>query len=127
MAGVSFPRRLAGVVGLSGWLAFGDQLSERVSDANASLPFLLCHGTIDDKVLFSLGERARDALKKGGHDVTWLEVDGLGHSFHPVEAKALVAFLTARLPKDAPASDGKTSGVAADRVTGGAGASDTTA
>ncbi|KAF3224321.1 hypothetical protein TWF191_006103 [Orbilia oligospora] len=42
-------------------------------------PMFLGHGVLDEKVLFRLGEQARDVLKGLGCRITWKAYDDLGH------------------------------------------------
>jgi phospholipase/carboxylesterase len=71
MTGLRFGQRLAGLVGLSGYLPLADKLSAERSDANADVPVFLAHGTADPVIPFARAEAARDALVALGYAVQW--------------------------------------------------------
>lgn len=71
MTGLRFGQRLAGLVGLSGYLPLADKLSAERSDANADVPVFLAHGTADPVIPFARAEAARDALGALGYAVQW--------------------------------------------------------
>lgn len=48
-----------------------------------TVPFLIVHGTLDVLVPLDQSYRMRDALKKAGRHVEYLEVPGGGHGFTP--------------------------------------------
>lgn len=49
LAGLSYPRKLAGIVAFSGWLAMRDTFPGHVHEAQKSTPVLQVHGRADDK------------------------------------------------------------------------------
>jgi len=60
----------------------------------ASVPYLLGHGTADEKVSVRLGEQARDVLLQLGLDVTWRAYQEFGHWYkEPDEIDDIVKFL----------------------------------
>lgn len=71
MAGLRQPRRLAGIVALSGYLPLIDATAAERHAANHATPIFMAHGDSDDVVPFARGERARDHLLALGHDVAW--------------------------------------------------------
>lgn len=70
-AGLRYPRRLAGIIGLSSYLPFSRNLATERSSANADVPILMCHGQADPIVLYSMGTESRDALLAQGYAVEW--------------------------------------------------------
>jgi phospholipase/carboxylesterase len=68
-----YPERLAGLLAISCYLPFADELASTLSEANAQLPVLMCHGTRDPLVHVGMGLEARDALKARGLPVEWHE------------------------------------------------------
>ena len=58
--GLGFPRRLAGIAALSGYLPGEPPLSE----VQRATPVLMAHGRQDSLIPFALGEAARDRLGK---------------------------------------------------------------
>ncbi|KAF3292873.1 hypothetical protein TWF132_005235 [Orbilia oligospora] len=65
-------------------------------------PVFLSHGVLDEKVLFRLGEQARDVLKGLGCRITWKEYGDLGHWYKiPDEIDHIRDFLTDSLELEA--------------------------
>jgi len=73
LTGLRYPQRLAGVVGMSGYLPLAAMLAGERSPANADLPIFLAHGRSDPVVPYAAGVASRDALKALGHPVQWHE------------------------------------------------------
>jgi phospholipase/carboxylesterase len=73
LAGLRHPERLAGIVGLSGYLPLAAQTAGERSAANAATPVFLAHGRFDPVVPYPAGVATRDALKALGHAVEWHE------------------------------------------------------
>jgi phospholipase/carboxylesterase len=69
--GVRHPGRLAGIVGLSGFPLLTETLDAERSEANASTPVFLGHGTYDPVVDVSLGDLLRSTLEARGYQVEW--------------------------------------------------------
>jgi phospholipase/carboxylesterase len=91
------PERLAGVVGLSGYLPLAARLAEEAAPANRATPVFLAHGTHDLVVPLALGEGTRDVLRAQGHDVEW-HTYPMAHSVSAEEIAQLRAFLVRVLP-----------------------------
>jgi len=92
MTGLRHPERLAGIVGLSGYLPLLDKtLAERHS-ANADVPIFLAHGRQDPVVPLARGSASRDALQAMGHEVEWHEYD-MPHSVCTEEIEDLNRWL----------------------------------
>lgn len=71
MTGVRHPRRLAGMVGMSGYLPLASTTAAERSTASLETPIFLAHGDFDDIVPPSLGEGSRDALQALGYACEW--------------------------------------------------------
>jgi len=95
-AGLTYPKRLAGVIGLSTWLPFAERLERDRNDANASTPLLMAHGSADPVVPQAGGRAAADRLTALGHPVEWHSYP-MPHAVCPDELSDLCAWLTARL------------------------------
>jgi phospholipase/carboxylesterase len=102
LTGVRHSERLAGIVGLSGYLPIADKTAAERSPANQDTPIFLAHGTHDEVVMFDRAEASRDALRGLGYPVEWHEYL-MGHSVHPLEIEELDAFLV-RVLSAAPAA-----------------------
>ncbi|HEX6362805.1 MAG TPA: carboxylesterase, partial [Albitalea sp.] len=65
--------RLAGLVGMSGYLPLAAALQAERSPANADVPIFLAHGRTDPVVPYAAGVATRDALRAAGYPVEWHE------------------------------------------------------
>ncbi|MDO9400651.1 MAG: carboxylesterase [Polaromonas sp.] len=75
MTGLRYPERLAGIMGLSGYLPLLATLAAERSPANHGLPVFLGHGRRDGMVPLAAGAATRDALTALGYPVDWHEYD----------------------------------------------------
>jgi phospholipase/carboxylesterase len=73
LAGLRYPQRLAGLVGMSGYLPLADTLAAERHSANADVPIFMAHGRFDPVVPFDRGVASRDVLVGLGHRVEWHE------------------------------------------------------
>jgi phospholipase/carboxylesterase len=92
LAGVRHPERLAGIVGLSGYLPLAAQTAGERHAANQDTPIFLAHGMHDEVVHLDRAEASRDALQALGYAVEWHEYP-MGHSVSPLEIEELNAWL----------------------------------
>ena len=69
--GLRHPERLAGLMGLSGYLPLADTLEQERSDANLDLPILLAHGLQDPVVALQRAQATRDRLQQLGYQPEW--------------------------------------------------------
>lgn len=92
LTGLRHPERLAGIVGLSGYLPLADRTAAERHAANQGTPIFLAHGSHDEVVGLHRAEASRQALIALGYDVEWHEYL-MGHSVHPLEIEELNAFL----------------------------------
>jgi phospholipase/carboxylesterase len=98
--GLRLPFAIAGIVGLSGYLALADRFASERNQANASTPVFLAHGTLDPVVVLPRAEDSRNALTAQGHPVQW-HTYPMQHSVHPEEIADISAFLKSVLPATA--------------------------
>jgi phospholipase/carboxylesterase len=92
LTGLRYPRPLAGIAGLSGYLPISKSTAHERTDANKGTPLFLAHGTMDDIVLHERGAGSRDALGALGYEVEWHEYP-MGHSVSMEEIRDLNAWL----------------------------------
>lgn len=71
LTGLRHPERLAGVVGMSGYLPLAASTATERSAANRDVPLFLAHGTQDPVVPLARGVASRDALAALGYPIEW--------------------------------------------------------
>jgi phospholipase/carboxylesterase len=71
MTGLRHRERLAGILGMSGYLPLADKAAAERSAANADVPIFLAHGTRDPVVALERATASRDALRALGYTVEW--------------------------------------------------------
>ncbi len=91
-AGLRCPQRLAGLVGLSGYLPLAAGTAAERAAANADVPLFLAHGRDDPVVALARGAATRDQLQALGYAVEWHDYP-MEHSVCIEEVRALQAFL----------------------------------
>ena len=84
LTGLRAPQRLAGVVGLSGYLPLAASTAAERSAANAGVPLFLAHGRFDPMVTLARGTASRDALAALGYTIAWHDYP-MEHSVCPQE------------------------------------------
>jgi phospholipase/carboxylesterase len=92
MTGLRQPERLAGLVGLSGYLPLAARTGAERHDANRATPIFLAHGSADPVIPIARARQSRDALVALGHDVEWHEYP-MPHSVCAAEIADLNRFL----------------------------------
>jgi len=92
LTGLRHRERLAGIVGLSGYLPLAHTTVTERSDANAPTPIFMAHGRHDGVVPISAGEASRDALRAFGYDVEWHDY-AMEHAVCAQEIQDLNAWL----------------------------------
>ena len=91
-AGLRYPARLAGLVGMSGYLPLAAATAAERRDANALTPIFLAHGQRDAVISIDRGAATRDALKALGMAVEWHDYP-MEHSVSAEEVADLKRFL----------------------------------
>ena len=84
MTGLRHGERLAGLLGMSGYLPLGALTAAERSGANAGLPIFQAHGTADPVIPIARAIESRDALIALGHPVEW-HAYPMPHSVCPAE------------------------------------------
>lgn len=69
--GIRFKEKLAGLMGLSGYLPLIDMAAQERHSANAATPIFLAHGTHDPVVTIERAEASRAKLLDLGYQVQW--------------------------------------------------------
>jgi phospholipase/carboxylesterase len=92
MTGLRFPKRLAGLVGLSGYLPLLPQTEAERHEANARTPIFLAHGTGDAVVAPARAQASLAELQRLGYDVQW-QTYPMGHEVSMAEIQDLQTWL----------------------------------
>jgi phospholipase/carboxylesterase len=92
LTGLRHTERLAGILGMSGYLPLAETTAAERSEANRLAPIFLAHGTMDPVVPLAAAQMSRDALRALGHDVQWHEYP-MAHSVCAEEVSDVNAWL----------------------------------
>ena len=92
LTGLRYGHRLAGIVGMSGYLPLAGTLAAERSAANRDVPIFLAHGLQDEMIVLPRAEASRDALQALGYPVEW-HTYPMGHSVCPQEVRDLEHWL----------------------------------
>ena len=72
-AGLRYPHRLAGIVGISGYVCEPEKLVRELSPVAMQQRFLITHGTLDPMIPFSAARQQVNLLKAAGLRIEWRE------------------------------------------------------
>jgi phospholipase/carboxylesterase len=92
MTGLRCAERLAGLVGLSGYLPLAAKVAAERTSVNGDVPIFLAHGRMDPVIPIARAVASRDALIALGHPVEWHEY-AMAHSVCQDEIEHLEAWL----------------------------------
>ena len=84
MTGLRHGERLAGLLGMSGYLPLAELTAAERSAANAGLPIFQAHGSADEMIPIARATWSRDALIALGYPVEW-HAYPMAHSVCPAE------------------------------------------
>lgn len=90
--GLRHPRKLAGIIGLSGYLPLAALTPDERHSANHDTPIFLAHGTMDPVVGFERAQASLEALQRMGCDVRFKSYP-MPHSVCLEEVRDIGAFL----------------------------------
>jgi phospholipase/carboxylesterase len=88
-AGLRYPHRLAGLVGISGWVFEIENLLHELSPVAAEQRLLLTHGHFDTVIPFAPVAKQAKTLQAAGLDVEWHEFPK-GHTIYGAEEIAVI-------------------------------------
>lgn len=91
--GLRAPYKLAGLMGLSGYLPLLDMADQDQHPANAKTPVMLAHGIYDPVVTLERAQASLEKLQSLGFQVQW-HTYPMQHSVCPEEIADISAFLT---------------------------------
>ena len=92
LVGLRSPQRLAGLLGMSGYLPLAATTAQERSEANRDVPIFLGHGRMDPVVPYARGTATRDALVELGYPVEWHDYP-MQHSVSQEEIADVQAWL----------------------------------
>ena len=92
LTGLRHRERLAGIVGLSGYLPLADTTAAERSAANQGTPIFLAHGRFDPMIALPRAVATRETLRSLGYPVQWHEYP-MEHSVCLPEIADLQQFL----------------------------------
>jgi len=99
LAGLSYPGKLGGVVGLSCYLLLRDKFRGIAeAGANKETRIFMGHGDVDQVVRYQFGKLTADTLTEWGYKVDFKTYRGLGHSADPEEIRDFEDFLKKTIP-----------------------------
>lgn len=90
--GLRYPEKLAGLIGLSGYLPLADRAAPHWQAANQPTRIFLAHGTHDPVVALDRGESTERLLASHGYSVDW-HTYPMPHSVCPEEVGDIAHFL----------------------------------
>merc|ERR1712173_441727 len=97
-AGLQYPKPLAGLVALSGYLPFYDKFeAEKLNPANKKTPLFQGHGDADRVVDIRAGELAHQTISKFNDNAAMKVYPGLAHGSSRSEMHHVFAFVRERL------------------------------
>jgi phospholipase/carboxylesterase len=91
-SGTRYPQKLAGIMGLSGYMVLAPTFDAERDNANQTVPIFLAHGTEDPVVALQLGEDTHQLLEATQYSVEW-HTYRMPHSVCPEEIADIVEWL----------------------------------
>jgi phospholipase/carboxylesterase len=91
-SGTRYPEKLAGMMGLSGYMVLAPKFDAERNNANQTTPIFLGHGTQDAVVALQLGEDTHQLLEATQYSVEW-HTYPMPHSVCPEEIADIAEWL----------------------------------
>ncbi|MGZ3742379.1 MAG: alpha/beta hydrolase [Pseudobdellovibrionaceae bacterium] len=73
--GMNYPKRLGGIVGVSGYFHFYPRWRQQLSKEALKTPWIFTHGRQDDVLKLDETKHGVDKLRTAGLEVDWIELD----------------------------------------------------
>lgn len=73
--GLNYPRKLGGIIGISGYFQFFPRWKNRLNEESLQTPWLFTHGHKDDILDIDTTRFGVGKLKEAGFKVKWVEMD----------------------------------------------------
>jgi len=90
--GLTYPKRLGGIIALSGYLSHRNEIQKKLTDTTRTTPIFLAHGEKDNVVPYFLGEITFQFLQKNNCQVDWHSYP-IAHSVSIDEINDITHFL----------------------------------
>ncbi len=87
--GLRYPHKLAGIIGISGYICEPEQLIQEITPVGRQQRLLMTHGTLDPMIPIAMVREQIQFLKKGGLDLRWQEY-AKGHTIAGEEELSLI-------------------------------------
>ncbi len=97
--GLRYPRSLAGLLILSGYLVLADSVNEEASAGNKTTPIQFCHGSRDAVVPMNRARATFEELQHPDRDSRWLDYP-IGHEVCDEEVMDIRIWLAEHLPAE---------------------------
>ncbi|KAJ3300725.1 hypothetical protein HK104_006023 [Borealophlyctis nickersoniae] len=98
LTAVASDTKLAGFVGLSGYVPLSTEFDKHYKPTNKETPIFMGHGSADEVVNFQWGKMSYDLLSQKGMNVRFTEYKNMGHSSSDKEIADVARFLGECLP-----------------------------
>lgn len=96
LTGVRYSEKLAGLIGLSGYLPLYQRTAEEASEANKDTPIFLVHGDFDPVIPIAIANTSHQKLRELGYQVQWHQYP-MAHQVCAEEVADLNAFIIANM------------------------------
>lgn len=94
LAGLTYPKKIAGIASISGWATYRDELPTKVNPASTAVPCAFCCGTRDSVIDNKLSKKSGEVLKAIlGDSLTYMETNRSEHFQTTSEMKAIEQFI----------------------------------
>jgi phospholipase/carboxylesterase len=91
-AGLRYPKKLAGLMCLSGYVPLADKVAAERHAANQETPIFMVHGRMDPVIPIARAVASRDLLEKLGYQIEWHDYP-MQHSACAEEVQHISAWL----------------------------------
>ncbi|ORX90284.1 Phospholipase/carboxylesterase [Basidiobolus meristosporus CBS 931.73] len=98
LTGLTTEYKVAGIIGLSGYLPIRNKIFSMVSDNKP--PIFMGHGTSDPVVQFQFGQGSSELLEAKGYNVEFHAYPGMAHSCCDEELSDMAKFLEKVIPPE---------------------------
>jgi phospholipase/carboxylesterase len=71
--GLTYPKKIAGIMALSTYLPLRQHLADHKHEVNQHVPIFMAHGSFDPVVPYIAGQMSQDVLVNNGYEVDWHE------------------------------------------------------